>query len=44
MYLLPNIIRVIKFRRLGWAGDVVGIEEGRSAFKMLTAKLQERDL
>ena len=38
MYLLPNIIRVIKSRRLRWAGHVARMEEGRSAFKILTGK------
>ena len=37
----PNIVRVIKSRRLGWAGHVARKEEGRSAFKILN--LQERD-
>ena len=34
----PNIIRVIKYRRLRWAGHVARMEEGRSAFKILTSK------
>jgi hypothetical protein len=32
----PNIIRVIKYRRLGWAGHVARMEDCRSAFKILT--------
>ena len=35
---LRNIVRVIKYRRLRWAGHVARMEEGRSAFKMLTGK------
>ena len=35
----PNIVRVIKSRRLRWAGYVARMEEGRSAFKLLTGKL-----
>ena len=35
-----NIVRVIKSRRLRWAGHVARMEEGRSAFKIL----RERDL
>ena len=34
----PNIVRVIKSRRLRWAGHVARMEEGRSAFKILTGK------
>ena len=30
MYHSPNIVRVIKSRRLKWAGNVVTREEGRS--------------
>ena len=38
MYRSPNIVRVIKSRRLRWAGHVATMEEGRSAFKILTGK------
>ena len=38
MYRSPNIVRVIKFRRLRWTGHVARMEEGRSAFKILTGK------
>ena len=38
MYRSPNIVRVIKSRRLRWAWHVARIEEGRSAFKILTGK------
>ena len=38
LYLSPNIVRVIKPRRLRWAGHVARMEEGRSAFKILTGK------
>ena len=37
-YRSPNIVRVIKSRRLKWAGHVARMEEGRSAFKILTGK------
>ena len=36
LYNSHNIVRVIKSRRLRWAGHVAKIEEGRSAFKILT--------
>ena len=35
LYRSPNIVR-IKSRRLRWAGHVARMEEGRSAFKILT--------
>ena len=34
----PNIVRVIKSKRLRWAGHVARMEKGKSAFKMLTGK------
>ena len=34
----PNIVRVIKSRRLKWVGYVARIEEGRCAFKILKGK------
>ena len=38
LYRSPYIVRVIKSRRLRWAGYVPRMEEGRSAFKILTGK------
>ena len=38
LYRSPNIVRVIKSRRLRWAGHVARLEEGRSAFKFFTGK------
>ena len=38
MYRSPNIVRVIKSRRLRWAGYVAKMEEGRNAFRILTGK------
>ena len=38
MYRSPNIVRVIKSRRLRWAGHVARMEEDRSAFKIITGK------
>ena len=38
MYRSPNIVRMIKSRRLRWAGHVSRMEEGRSAFKISTGK------
>ena len=38
LYRLPNTVRVIKYRRLDWAEHLARMEEGRSAFKILTGK------
>ena len=38
LYRSPNIVRVIKSRRLRWAEHLARMEEGRSAFKILTGK------
>ena len=38
LYRSTNIVRVIKSRRLRWAGHVARMEEGSSAFKILTGK------
>ena len=38
LYRSPNIVRVIKSRKLRWARHVARMEEGRSAFKILTGK------
>ena len=38
LYRSPNIVRVIKSRRLRWAGHVARVEKGRSAFKILAGK------
>ena len=38
MYRSSSIVRVIKSKRLRWAGRVARMEEDRSAFKVLTGK------
>ena len=38
LYRSPNIVMVIKSRRLRWAGHVARMEEGRRAFKIVTGK------
>ena len=38
LYRSHNIVRVIKSRRLKWAGNVARMEKGESAFKILTGK------
>ena len=41
MYRSPNIVTLIKFRRLRWAGHVARMEESRSALKILRGKPTE---
>ena len=41
MYRSPNIVRVIKSRRLRWAGHVARLEESWSAFKILTGNIKK---
>ena len=38
LYRSPNIVRVIKFKRLRLSGDVARIEEDRSSFKIWAGK------
>ena len=38
LYSLPNIVRVIKSRRLRWVGHVARVVEGRSSLNLLTDK------
>ena len=38
LFRSTNIFRVIKSKRLRWAGYVARMEEGRSAFQILTGK------
>ena len=38
MYCSPNIVRVIKSRRMRWAGHVVRVGEERVAYRVLVGK------
>jgi hypothetical protein len=38
LYSLPSIVRVIKSRRLRWAGHVVRVGEGRVVYSVLVVK------
>ena len=38
LYCSPNIVRVIKSRRVRWAGHVARMEEGRGVHKVLVGK------
>jgi hypothetical protein len=43
LYSIPDIIRVIKSRRLRWAGHVARMGERRGAYRTLVGKLREGD-
>ena len=38
LYSLPNIVRVVKSRRMRWAGHVVCMGEGRGVHRVLVGK------
>jgi hypothetical protein len=40
MYSSHNIVRVIKSRRMRWAGHVARVEEGRGVYRVLVGKPQ----
>ena len=40
LYCSPNIVRVIKSRRMRWAGHVARMGEGRGVYRVLVGKLE----
>jgi hypothetical protein len=42
LYSSSNIIRAIRTRRIGWAGHVARMGEGRCAHRILVARSEER--
>jgi hypothetical protein len=42
LYSSPNIIRVIKSRRMRWAGHVARMGEGRVAYRVLVGRPERR--
>jgi hypothetical protein len=42
LYSLPNIVRVVKSRRMRWAGHVARIGEGRGLHRVLVGKPEEK--
>ena len=40
LYPLPNIVRVVKSRRMRWAGHVVRMEKDRAVHRVLVGKLE----
>ena len=42
LYCSPNIVRVIKSRRMRWAGHVARMGERRGAYRVLVGKLERK--
>ena len=42
LYSLPNIVRVVKSRRMRWAGHVARMGEGRGVHRVLVGKPDEK--
>jgi hypothetical protein len=42
LYYSPNIVRVIKSRRMRWAGHVARMEEGRSVYRVLVGRPERK--
>jgi hypothetical protein len=42
LYSSPNIVRVIKWRRMKWAGHVARMGEERGVYRVLVGKPEER--
>ena len=42
LYSLPNIVRVVKSRRIRWAGHVARMGEGRDMHRVLVGKPEEK--
>jgi hypothetical protein len=38
LYSSPNIVRVIKSRRMGWAGHVARMREGRGVYRVFVGR------
>jgi len=43
MHTLPNIVRVVKSRRMRWSGPLSRMGEGRRVHRVLGGNLMERD-
>ena len=42
LYSLPNIVRVVKSRKMRWAGHVARMGEGRGVHRVLVGKPEEK--
>ena len=43
LYSSPNVIRVIKSRKIRWAGNVACIGDGRGAYKIVVGETLEKE-
>jgi hypothetical protein len=43
MYYSPNIIRMIKSKRMRWAGHIARMREKKNAYRILWESQKERD-
>jgi len=43
LYSLPNIVWVVKSRRMRWAGRVARMGDGRGVHRVVVGNLRERD-
>jgi hypothetical protein len=43
LYSSPNIVGVIKARRMRWAGHVARMGEGRGVYRVLVGRTERRD-
>jgi hypothetical protein len=43
LYSLPNIIRIIKSRKMRWAGHVTRLGEKRNAYRLLVGKARGKE-
>jgi hypothetical protein len=42
LYSSPNIIRIMKARKMRWAGNIARTREKRNAYRLLVGKPEER--
>jgi hypothetical protein len=43
LYSSPNIIKMIKSRRIRWTGHVAGMTESTNAYRILVEKLEKKE-
>jgi hypothetical protein len=43
LYSLPNIVRVVKWRRMRWAGHVARMGENRGVYRVLVGKPEGKE-